>query len=105
MQLIIPNDANATFKNLQASESLFRLSIASDIIMIILDITVARVLYVLLREVNKNLALLTVWLRLIHVAVYAGIIMTLVFIALLINGNEYFQGINKRLLPLIKSIR
>lgn len=94
MQLIIPNDANATLKNLQASESLFRLSIASDIIMIILDITVAWVLYVLLREVNKSLALLAVWLRLIHAAVYAGIIMTLVFIALLITGDEYFPGIN-----------
>lgn len=94
MPLIIPNDAVTTLQNLQTSETLFRLSIVSDIIMIILDITVAWVLYVLLKEVNKSLTLLTVWLRLIHAAVYAAVIMTLVFIALLINGNEYFSGVS-----------
>jgi len=94
MQLIIPDDSTSTLNNLRASEFLFNLSIISDILMIALDITVAWVLYVLLKITNKNLALLTAFFRLIHAAVYSAVIMTLIFISLLITDNDYLPEVN-----------
>jgi len=101
LQLIIPDDSTSTLNNLRASEFLFNLSIISDIIMIMLDITVAWVLYVLLKNTNKNLAMLSAFFRLIHAAVYSSVIMTLIFISLLINDNDYLPEVNNGQLILV----
>lgn len=101
LQLFIPNDATTTLKNLQSSEFLFRLSIASDTIMLFFDISVAWVIYILFKEVNKNIVLLTVWLRLIHAAVYAAVIMSLGLISLLIDTSLQLPNINNANLILL----
>jgi hypothetical protein len=67
--LIAPGDAISTAKNIMASESLWRIGIASDIIMHVFDIPIMLILYVLLKPVNKNLALLAVLFNLIQTAV------------------------------------
>jgi hypothetical protein len=56
--LIIPGDAATTANNIIANELLFRGGISSFIIVLILDVLVAWALYILLKPVNKNLALL-----------------------------------------------
>jgi len=58
--LIVPGDAATTANNIMASESLFRLSIVSALMVQIVNIFLVLVLYKLLKPVNKNHALLMV---------------------------------------------
>lgn len=84
--MIVPGDAAATAGNIMQSESLFRMSIAGDLIMLIFDVIVAMALYVLLERVNKGLALLATFFRLVHTAVYGAGLLNL-FLVLLSLGN------------------
>jgi hypothetical protein len=68
-KLIVSGDAISTATNLMASQSLWRLGIAGDLLMHVCDIPLMLILYVLLRPVNKNLALLAVLFNLIQTAV------------------------------------
>lgn len=56
--LIVPGDAAATADNISASEGLFRIGIASLLIVVVLDVVVAVALYIVLKPVNTSLALL-----------------------------------------------
>lgn len=67
--LIVPGDAAATASNIMASQSLFRLSIVSALIVQIINMLVVLVLYELLKPVNKRVALLMVILLLVAVPI------------------------------------
>ena len=86
--LVVPTDAAATVENIIASEGLFRIGIAAFLIVIMLDIVVASALYVLLRPVNRTLALLTAWLRLAFAAVFASALVNLLDVAQLVGGPD-----------------
>lgn len=88
-RLIIPGDAAATAANIISSGWLFRVSIASDLIMLMADIIVAWALYMLLKPVNSGLSLLAAIFRLVHAAVYGIALLTLFFILLLLNSAAY----------------
>ena len=87
--LIIPGDAAATANNITASEGLFRLGIAGDLVMLLADVGVALALYVLLRPVNRGLALLAAFLRLMQAAVLGANLLNLVAASLLLSGTGY----------------
>lgn len=91
--LIVPGDAPATAKNISESMFLFQVGIASDLIMLGFDILVAWSLYILLRQVNQNIALLATWLRLIHATVYGAVLLVLFFVYLLLSGADYLTSI------------
>ena len=86
--LVVPADAAATVNNIIASEGLFRSGIAAFLIVIMLDVVVAWALYVLLRPVNRTLALLEAWLRLAFAAVFASALVNLLDVAQLVGGAE-----------------
>ncbi|MFL7893630.1 MAG: DUF4386 domain-containing protein [Anaerolineales bacterium] len=65
--IIMPGDAAATVTNIRASESLFRLSLVSDLIRQIFMVLLVLVLYKLLKPVNKNIALVMVIFALVSV--------------------------------------
>jgi len=67
--LIVPGDAAATANNIVASESLFRIGIAADLIMILCDVALAGFFYVLLKPVDNGLALLAAFFRLVQAAI------------------------------------
>ena len=69
--LIVPGNAAATANNIKANEWLFRFAIALSLIVIICDVVVALALYVLIKPVNKDLALLATFLYLMHCIIYA----------------------------------
>jgi hypothetical protein len=88
--LIVPGDATATAANILASEGLFRLGVASDLIAFSADAVVAVLLYVLLRPVSRTLALVAAALRLVAHPAIASINMLNQFMALqLLTGPEY----------------
>ena len=90
-KLIIFGDAVATADNIQASEGLFRIGFLSDILAGILFFLAAWALYVLLKPVNKNIALLFLLLNLGGAAVQCLNMLNLFSAALLLSGAEYLK--------------
>lgn len=70
--LVVPGDATATFNSIAASPLLWRAGIVGDLLMHVLDLPVIVILYLLLRPVNKGLALLATFINLIQTAVLAA---------------------------------
>lgn len=68
-RLTVPSNAAATATNIATHESLFRLGIVADLSTFLLAIPLTLILYVLLKPVNKDLALLTVLLNLVQDAI------------------------------------
>lgn len=88
-QLIIPGDAATTANNIMASGSLFRMGIIGHLVILFADLGVALLLYILLKPVNRTIALIAAAFRMIMVAM-RGINLLNYFIALqLLNGNDY----------------
>jgi hypothetical protein len=90
--IIVANDATATATNIVASPFLWRISIAGDVLMHVCDLIVAVVYYLLLRPINKNLALLSVFFGLIQTAVLVANKLNLVLPLLLLNNAEYLKA-------------
>ncbi len=87
--LIVPGDAATTANNIMASEGLFRISIASELIMFLSELVLALALYVLLKPVNKSLALLAAWFRVVHVAILGSNLLNLYVVLQLLSGADY----------------
>jgi hypothetical protein len=56
-RLMVPGDAAATANNILASEPLFRIGIASELVILLSEIVLSIVLYILLKPVSKTLSL------------------------------------------------
>ena len=84
-----PGDAAATAGNIMASEGLFRLGIAGDLMMIISDVALALAFYVLLKPVSNALSLLAAFFRLTQAAILAVNLLNLFFALQLLSGAEY----------------
>lgn len=92
--LIVPGDAATTANNIMASGWLFRIGIASDLIMLTFDVVVVLSLYVLLKSINKSLALLASFFRLVMVAILGINLLNLVFVLLLLSDADYLTVFN-----------
>jgi hypothetical protein len=91
--LVVPGDDAATVNNLLANELRFRLCVLSEIIMFVLVILLSLALYVILKHVDKNLALLALLWR-SGEAIIGGVVAVLSgIIPLLLLSREYaFQA-------------
>jgi hypothetical protein len=67
--LIISGDVTKTASNITSNERLYRIGIANNIITFAIDVVLIWALYVLLRPVNRSLALLAVFFRLIETTI------------------------------------
>jgi hypothetical protein len=89
--LLVIGDAIATAKNILASEWLFRIGFISDVLAGVLFLLAAWALYVLLKPVNKNIALLFLLLNLGGVAVQCINMLNLFSAVLLLSGADYLK--------------
>src|SRR6266481_1172725 len=78
-RLLISNNAVDTARNIMAHERLFRLGTASNLTVFAINIVLITALYVVLKSVNRNLALL---------AAFWGLIETAIFVVILLNDLE-----------------
>ena len=92
--LVVPGDATATINNIMANEMQFRLGVCSYLIAAIFDVVVAVALYVLLKPVNKSLALLTAWFRLVHATIFAAALNNLFNVLYLLNNADHLITLN-----------
>ena len=77
----VPGDAMATVKNIMANTFLFRLGVSVELLMAAGLVVLGLALYVLLKSINKNLALLALVLKLVE-ATMMTVTVLLPFIAL-----------------------
>lgn len=71
-RVIVPRDVVATLENLQSNETLWRVGIASEYVLLLCGSSLAVIFYILLRPVNKDVALLSVFFNLVSIAVEAS---------------------------------
>ena len=90
-KLIVFGDAMATANHILASEQLFRIGFVSDVLAGVLFLLAAWALYVLLKPVNKNIALLFLLLNLGGVAVQCINMLNLFSAVLLLSGTDYLK--------------
>jgi uncharacterized protein DUF4386 len=91
-KLIVSGDAMSTANNLMASQSLWRIGIAGDLLMHVCDIPLMLVLYLLLKPVNKNLARLAVLFNLIQTAVLVANKLNLLTPLFLLGNADYLNA-------------
>jgi hypothetical protein len=90
--IIVSGDATATANNIMASKSLWRAGIAADLLMHMCDVGVMAVFYVLLKPVNRNLALVALLSNLVQTAVLVANKMTLVIPLFLLGDAKYLKA-------------
>ena len=69
---IVPGKAALTATNFTANELFFRLGVAGWLTVIVFDTIVAWALYIVFKQINKEIAVLAVIFRLIFVVIFAG---------------------------------
>ncbi len=90
--LIVPENGAVTAGNIMASEPLFRVAFISDLFMATGFLLFAWALYVLLKPVNKNIALLFVLLATASVAILCLNLLNQFAILILLNDASYLAA-------------
>lgn len=90
--VFVSGDPSSTANNIAASESLWRIGIVGDIVQHVFDIPVMLALYIILKPVNKNLALLALLFNLIQTAVLVANSFNLVMPLFLVGNAEYLKA-------------
>jgi len=87
--VLVPGDAAATVNTILASESMFRLGIASETIVFLVEIVLAAILYNLLKPVNPAVSLAAAFSRLAEAIIQAVNLLPSILILLLVGGEGY----------------
>jgi len=90
--LVVPGDAAATAHGLLVTSSLWRIGIAGDLLQHVCDVGLALVLYVLLRPVNRNIALLALLFDLVAMSVFIANKLNLMLPLFLLDDAKYLQA-------------
>ncbi len=94
--LIVSDDARATAANMMESEGLFRLGMVAFLAISLIDVVVAWALYIVFRNADRDLSLLTAWFRLVY-TIFLGAALIYFFQALqLLNGAVFLTAVETR---------
>jgi hypothetical protein len=93
-KLVVSGDAAATANNIIHSSSLWRMGIGADLLMHVLDIPVMLIIYILLRKVNRNIALLVLLFNIVQTAVLVANKMNLIAAMLPLGNKTYLNGVD-----------
>jgi len=88
---IVPGDAATTANNIMGNNMIFRIGVLSFVIMVFFDVVLAWALYVLLKPVNKNLSLLSGWLRLVNSTIFGIALFNLFSVLQILSGADYLK--------------
>jgi hypothetical protein len=97
-KLVVSGDPSATAVNIMSSPLLWRVGICADLIMQTCDLPLMMIFYVLLRPVNKNLALLNLLLNLTQTAVLVANKLNLLAALFLLGDAPYLKTLDPQLL-------
>lgn len=88
-KLFISGNAMATAQNIQSQEMLYRLGFVADLINFVIGLPVVLIVYLLLKHVNKPLALLALFFVIVQTAVIAVNLSNQLSPLLLLTGEQY----------------
>ena len=89
-KLVVDGNAAATTQNIMANELLFRIGLAVDLFMFAGVVLLSLALYIILKTVNKNLALLALLWRMTEAVLGGVTVLAGMVVVLLLNGKDYF---------------
>jgi hypothetical protein len=87
-RLINPDDVAATVSNITNSELVFRSGIVAFMAVIVADVVAGWALYVFFKPLNRDLSMLTAWIRLFYAAVHGAALLYLVAPLLLLERGQ-----------------
>jgi hypothetical protein len=93
-RLLVSGDAFATAHNIMASETLFRLGIAGDLVMHITDLPTTLILYFLLRPLSRDISLLAALFSMVQTAVLVANKLNLITALVLLGDSRYLGAFN-----------
>jgi hypothetical protein len=91
-KLIVSGDAAATVHNILASETLYRGTLAADLLGGACYVVVTLLLYVLLKPVNKSVSLLAAFFSLVGIAVGSASVLALLGTLSILGGAHYLAA-------------
>lgn len=94
--LLVLGDAVQTARNIAASEWLYRISIVTDLITIAGVIILVWALYVVLKPVDGNVALLAAFFRLVENSIVAVITLSAFAVLALVSGGDYLRAFDAK---------
>jgi len=92
--LIVRGDPRQTARNIIDSEGLFRIGIASDLVTYTAVLIATWALFVLLRSVNRNLAVLAVLFRLMELAIHFNATVDSLGVLRILSGAPYLKSLD-----------
>lgn len=92
--LVDYNDATVTARNILASEFMYRLGFVSELMMLVCDIGVTTILYILLKDFNRNLTLLSTFFRLTSIIVLATVALSHYAALFFLGSAKYLTVFN-----------
>jgi len=103
-QLIVKGDAARTAENIIAHETLFRIGIACDLIYTVGVIVSLSALYVVLKPVDRTLALLATFWRLVYALMWVGMTLNLLDALRFLSGADYLRGFERERLQALTTL-
>jgi hypothetical protein len=93
-RLMVSDNAIVTAQNIIAHERLFRLGIASNLLVFAADVLLVTALYVVLERVNRRLALLATFFRLIETTILIVAVLNDFYVLRLLTGASSVTTVN-----------
>src|SRR2546427_2006778 len=100
-RLIVRGDPAQTARNILVHERLFRIGIAGDVLYCVGVVVLLTALYVVLKPVDQNLALLAAFGRLVHGLTWLLVTINLFTALRLLSGADYSRAFGPDQLPVL----
>jgi hypothetical protein len=100
-RLIIHGNPAETARNILAHETLFRIGIVGDMLYSVGVIILLAALYIILKPVNQNLALIAAFGRLVHALTWLLVTLNLFTALRLLNDSDYARAFMPDQLPVL----
>jgi hypothetical protein len=91
---LVSDNAIVTAQNIIAHERLFRLGLASNLLVFAADVVLVTALYIVLERVNRRLALLAVFFRLMETTILIVAVLNDFYVLRLLSGASYLTTMN-----------
>jgi hypothetical protein len=101
---LVTSDAIATAQNIIAHERLFRLGIASNLLVFAADVLLVTALYIVLEGVNRRLALVATFFRLIETTILIVATLNDFYVLRLLSGASYLTTVTPDVLAALARV-
>ncbi|MBZ0266335.1 DUF4386 domain-containing protein, partial [bacterium] len=94
-QIVVDGNPAETANNLIANRTLFQMGIVSHLIVLFVDLMVALLLYLILKPVNKTIAMIAAGFRVVMVAIRGANLINYFLILGLVSGRGFLIGFSE----------